>query len=104
MKRKTTLKSICNTSNRLLLEVSIIRVIIIRQGKIDSKGGGKEMTLIELLKITNDSTPVVVRTRMYGLTGFPLSIIESGKNELLFRNVMQLETQENFLLVIYLKE
>lgn len=65
------------------------------------------MTLIELLKITNDSTPVVVRTRMYGLmpdfSGFPLSIIESGKNELLFRNVMQLETQENFLLVIYLK-
>ena len=41
---------------------------------------------------------------MYGLTGFPLSIIESGKNELLFSNVMQLETQENFLLVIYLKE
>lgn len=66
------------------------------------------MTLIELLKITNDSTPVIVRTRMYGLmadfSGFPLSIIESGKNELLFRNVKQQETQENFLLVIYLKE
>lgn len=29
------------------------------------------MTLIELLKITNDSTPVIVRTRMYGLTDKP---------------------------------
>lgn len=66
------------------------------------------MTLIELLKITNDSTPVVVRTRMYGLmadfSGFPLSIIESGQNELLFRTVKKQETQEDFLLVIYLKE
>ena len=26
----------------------------------------EEMTLIELLKITDDSTPVIVRTRMYG--------------------------------------
>ena len=66
------------------------------------------MTLIELLKITNDSTPVVVRTRMYGLmadfSGFPLSIIESGQNELLFRTVKKQETQEDFLLVIYLKD
>lgn len=66
------------------------------------------MTLIELLKITNDSTPVIVRTRMYGLmadfAGFPLSIIGSGQKELLLREVKQLETQENFLLVIYLKE
>ena len=66
------------------------------------------MTLIELLKITNDSTPVVVRTRMYGLmadfSGFPLSIIESGQNELLFRTVKKQETQEDLLLVIYLKE
>ena len=66
------------------------------------------MSLIELLKITNDSTPVIVRARMYGLmadfSGFPLNIIRSAQKELLLREVKQLETQENFLLVIYLKE
>lgn len=66
------------------------------------------MTLIELLKITDDSTHVTVRTRMYGLeadfNGYPLSLIGSGQEELLLREVKRQWTKENGWLVILLKE
>lgn len=66
------------------------------------------MTLIELLKITNDSTHVTVRTRMYGLVadfnGYPLNLIGSGQKELLLREVKQQWTTEDDQLVILLKE
>ena len=66
------------------------------------------MTLIELLRITNDSTHVTVRTRMYGLladfNGYPSSLIESGQKELILREVRRQWTTEEGKLIILLKE
>ena len=66
------------------------------------------MTLIELLKITNDSVYVTVRTRIYGLTacfdGYPLDMIRSGQKDLLLRELDHQYTTERGRLVILLKE
>lgn len=66
------------------------------------------MTLIELLQITDDTTYVTVKTRMYGLladfNGYSSNLIESGQKELMLMEVRQQWTTEEGKLVIYLKE
>ena len=66
------------------------------------------MTLIELLKITNNSVYVNVKTRVYGLTacfdGYPLDMIGSGQKDLLLRELDQQYTTGRGRLVILLKE